>query len=647
MLKLFPVLVFFLATLSLGGCGEQQPDSTEAIVMGQGQDWAPQDCDYLFNLDLPPQTRICGVVGGGDRPRLDVALSRSDPFEQAGLVTVEVNSPGAPVVLLLSDYQSTLWRIESTPGTEVLAAAVSGYEPQEITGLGPEALRIINYYGRGNKPCPRFDSNDPRTRQSLAKFMRKNTGRKPDFIAEIKDGRAVCGWPSPPGAELLSHGDFNQEEFEAFADYLAELTEALESGLIRKAGQADLKKYKEARSLNGRLREAETRRELPRDAYVVESRNFVFPAGLHRLGERSSDRVFTFIIPPGLPLPEGPFEGLRVLFMDDGGCLGLKCGQAKAVYSASDQTGFPLPDLKLPPECRLDGLKLPEGTGIFAGGAYKGRAIAEKKTNGSSPTRATGYYPHYSGWRSASKEPEVGRIDVTVNSPDFPAVLMLGAYEPVEWHFDIKPGTEVAAVVLSGYHPQKLIGLPAEIPVVGGTSGERRCWGFYFSRENFVRINQISENLFGRKPERGFLAVDGKLLIDPNLPPREITPEGLKRMRLEWKTDNPAIDEAIAKGWLRPASSESKNAWFRKRAEKAGWTNLMEPADFVYAPAWPAFEIVSDEFVFPEIKGGASMIDFYLPEDMELPEKIPAGATIHFMDDGSCLGGRGNCGNDS
>jgi hypothetical protein len=47
-----------------------------------------------------------------------------------------------------------------------------------------------------------------------------------------------------------------------------------------------------------------------------------------------------------------------------------------------------------------------------------------------------------------------------------PHVLVLSAYEPTKWTLDVAPGARIERIILNGYHPQKVGGVPAGVPVV-------------------------------------------------------------------------------------------------------------------------------------------------------------------------------------
>jgi hypothetical protein len=47
-----------------------------------------------------------------------------------------------------------------------------------------------------------------------------------------------------------------------------------------------------------------------------------------------------------------------------------------------------------------------------------------------------------------------------------PHVLVLSSYEPTKWTIDAAPGARLERIILNGYHPQTVDGVPAGVPVV-------------------------------------------------------------------------------------------------------------------------------------------------------------------------------------
>ena len=107
-----------------------------------------------------------------------------------------------------------------------------------------------------------------------------------------------------------------------------------------------------------------------------------------------------------------------------------------------------------PAVCRFDGLQLPPGTKVYAAGGYGGAAQS--------------FQIDQSGHQAT-------RMDVAVNQPSAPVVLMLGSYEPTVWNVGWSPGTRILAVLVSGYHRQVINGLPSSVPrIVRSRANQRR-----------------------------------------------------------------------------------------------------------------------------------------------------------------------------
>lgn len=649
MAKILPGLVAALlsAGLLLAAGGDQKAaarplvevssPAEDRLIMGYGREWSVPAEGLFPGFVPPPAARICAVIGGSDPRRSPPRPPETNPILQPGsgpaqMLTVEVNSPDAPVLLLLTSDRSTLWRIETTPGTEVAAAAASGPGAQAVMGLKPE-VPVLADHGRGEDSWrwSQFYSRGPdpqQPRRMLENFSRKTLGRKPDLMVEPVHGSAACGWAARPGTKLLSQGETDPGQYDVDAGFKTQLEAALNAGLIRRARPADLNRFTEAASMPGRrLLLKEGGPKMLGQAYVAESSLFVLPRG-PAPPDGPLARLFTFFIPPGLSLPPGPIEGLRVLFLEDGTCLGRDCGLRADPGSSGRLPGA---GPELPPACRFEGLKLPPEAKIYVGGV-SGASLYQRRKPGSD---------------MALVPPGPERVEVTVNSPGVPAVLILAGSDSAEWHFDLKPGSEVAAVLMGGYYAssQRLVNLPAGVPVLD--YNQLRCVYFTFSPEDLPTIGALSRILFGRAPDRGFQAADGRLVIDPALPRRAGPPAGASpppdSSLPPKKPRGLDLKLALENEQIRPASSRLRAAWLIKHAEQAGWGHLMEPADFAYEPAFPVYEILSEAFVFTRQMTADGPIGFILPENSLLPGGDPGRAVIHFMDDGLCWGPQMGC----
>jgi len=151
------------------------------------------------------------------------------------------------------------------------------------------------------------------------------------------------------------------------------------------------------------------------------------------------------------------------------------------------------------PVCGFPELTLPTNFSVFAAGAYSGRKIS--------------FQIDQSGHEGT-------QIDVAVNSPDRPAVLMLGAYEPTVWNIGWSKETKILAVLVGGYHRQAVAGLHKSIPLlVSSYDNKGPCGYFYVSSDNLAPLNPLARQVFGRPVDMVYPAVKGQVDVGKPLPP--------------------------------------------------------------------------------------------------------------------------------
>jgi hypothetical protein len=75
-----------------------------------------------------------------------------------------------------------------------------------------------------------------------------------------------------------------------------------------------------------------------------------------------------------------------------------------------------------------------------------------------------------------------GRPSIRVSYTGAPLVIVLCAYEGTHWTIEVDPGARLERVILGGYHPQTIEGVPDEVPV----HGQIRNYRFYACRPEEV-----------------------------------------------------------------------------------------------------------------------------------------------------------------
>ena len=195
--------------------------------------------------------------------------------------------------------------------------------------------------------------------------------------------------------------------------------------------------------------------------------------------------------------------------------------------------------------CAIPGLVLPERFVVYAAGAYAGRKLDfQIDQSGSAATQ----------------------IDVAVDEPSAPVVLMLGAYEPTVWNIGWSPRTRIAGVLVSGYHRQAIAGLPVSVPRLNSSYDNKGpCGYFYLSEKNLEKLNPLSRRMFRQSVARAFIARNGVVAVGTGEMSQLVTDSSQPPERYR-DADAPLAGEAglrdaVAKGLLREARSSDMQAW--------------------------------------------------------------------------------------
>ena len=129
---------------------------------------ADDDCNGM--VDDTAMDLVCGCADG--RPNIDVQAACGGggylPYDHIGACAVEtelhivgqytpangqftevnVNRIGVGLILVVSSYDSTIWRVLPSEGAIIEQIIISGYEPSNIENP-PEGVEVINVSGRG------------------------------------------------------------------------------------------------------------------------------------------------------------------------------------------------------------------------------------------------------------------------------------------------------------------------------------------------------------------------------------------------------------------------------------------------------------------------------------------------------------------
>jgi hypothetical protein len=281
-----------------------------------------------------------------------------------------------------------------------------------------------------------------------------------------------------------------------------------------------------------------------------------------------------------------------------------------------------------PSPCAFADLKLPAEFSVFAAGAYSGKKTAIQIDQ-------SGH--------------EATRIDVAVNSPKKPVVLMLGAYEPTIWNIGWSRGTKVVAVLVSGYHRQAVAGLEKNTPMLNSSYDNRgTCGYFYVTSDNLGPLNPLARKLFGRAVDLVYPATNGKVVVGEPLgegislvTSSETPPESFHDKSAPMA--GPAgVEDAVSKGLLRKATVADAEAWAEAVAQNSPKRDVppVAGADAAKRPR-PAFYngyVVLKAFTYPAGLYGGNSVTFIIPKGVPKPDGNPGHSAVYDFNTLNCQG---------
>jgi uncharacterized protein YecT (DUF1311 family) len=279
--------------------------------------------------------------------------------------------------------------------------------------------------------------------------------------------------------------------------------------------------------------------------------------------------------------------------------------------------------------CGFPELTLPQDALIYAVGAYSGRKLdVQIDQSGHQATQ----------------------FDIVVNAPAQPVALLLGAYEPSIWNIGWTKGTKIVAVVATGYHRQAVAGLPKDTPILISTYDNRGPCGYTYVSEGTLRnINPFSLKAFGKVVDMVHFAGAGKLVAGAQISASDqlFTSADSKPADFIDKTKplaGPAgLQEAVAKGILRPATDSDFESWANKKAKLAPKEALPPVAGGDNRKAYRPKNVTNGyvilkPFEIPAGLYGGNLATFFLAEGIPYPKGNLGHSTLYDFNTMECRG---------
>lgn len=263
---------------------------------------------------------------------------------------------------------------------------------------------------------------------------------------------------------------------------------------------------------------------------------------------------------------------------------------------------------------------LPDDFAVYAVGTYRGTAAVNVQLDDSGHA--------------------VAQVDVVVNKTKRPVVLVLTAYDPVVWRVGRTNDTEIAAILVSGYHGQALIGVDKKTPYAISScteKGDFQCFYAYGASRRLIAMNDAVKQLVGReiehfynKPENGVFYI-GEQPVDKDA---VVYSDDLK-IKGYVKQDRPlagepALNALVHEKKLRPATKADITAWVDKASEKYRRFNP-DLRVRTYMRVGSTY-VVLDKLTLPDGLFGAHSRGFIIPDNVPFPSGPRCHNTFYKMD---------------
>ena len=150
MKQLFQLLLIVLASQITTGCATTPALHVIGVYEGQtppGSDNSQGVDPRIKNLRVIPPTTASDSPGVIYTRRAPVASS-SHPEKE---VIVKISDDTEPIVLVLTAYDKTLWKLSIGEGVRITKVILGGYHSQRVTGLPPGMP--IEVYTHEPSPC--------------------------------------------------------------------------------------------------------------------------------------------------------------------------------------------------------------------------------------------------------------------------------------------------------------------------------------------------------------------------------------------------------------------------------------------------------------------------------------------------------------
>lgn len=243
------------------------------------------------------------------------------------------------------------------------------------------------------------------------------------------------------------------------------------------------------------------------------------------------------------------------------------------------------------------------------------------------------------------------QIDVSVNSPKLPVVLMLSANEPNIWNISWIQGTNILAVLASGYYRPAVAGLPKQIPVfLISTKYQEACNEINVDFKRPEQVQMLAIRFLKRGVDEVHLVENGAVTIgSADFPPSQLltsadTPPASFFDMSAPRVGGAGIQDAIEQGFLRKITEVDIAPWLDIIDLEAPPNKLRLASDQnienLLKYSIDSGYVVVGAFVFPAGLYGGNSKTFLIPKGVPFPSGNRGHSTILDFNTLQCLGSR-------
>ncbi|MGE0483890.1 MAG: ankyrin repeat domain-containing protein [Gammaproteobacteria bacterium] len=239
------------------------------------------------------------------------------------------------------------------------------------------------------------------------------------------------------------------------------------------------------------------------------------------------------------------------------------------------------------------------------------------------------------------------QVDIAVNEPTAPVVLVLTSLEPTIWNIRLTRDTHLLHVFLLGYHRQVVAGAPPETDVselIDGGHAGCRTYTLGAPADAIPSVPSRPAGSGGAKRSKastftfGAAAPESAWISDPRTAAEQY-------FATRAAGAGPlGVEAAVQRGLLRAATAADAEAWVALMLEKFGrgyFSTRPDGQPRVPAPPWQQSFVVLGDYELPPGLYGANARYFIVPRGIARPTGERGHSRIYDFNTAECLGPAG------